>query len=178
MSEYDDDEGGRGFRRMVRESKEEAYHARRQLRRELPEASMNTKLEVAAALCDYRDVLSDYHDEGALKTPWEDRNVDWIDDALSETVTVEESLNRRGHATRKREVPRAAAVDATDLIDVGNQLDAIAKELGFAASTKDVTAGGKATEDDLMGLLTARGQDDALDRLPDRWEPADGGDAA
>jgi len=163
-----------GFRRLVREAKEEAFHARRQLRRELPTPSMGTKLDVAAALSDYRDVLEDYRDETALKTPWDERDVDWIDDALAETTTVEQSVTHHNPAaSRESEVPFAATVGARELLRLGKELDAIAKELGFAASAKGVTPGGEAADRDLVDLLSARGQDDAIDRLPKRFQSSD-----
>jgi len=163
-----------GFRRLVRESKEEAYHARRQLRRELPTPSMGTKLEVAAALSDYRDVLEDYQGESSLRTPWNERDVDWIDRALAETATVDEPvMHHNPAATRETDVPLAATVDAGELLQLGKELDAIAKELGFAAAAKDTTEGGEASEADLVNLLSARGQDDAIERLPDRFKADD-----
>jgi len=170
----DQNDSESGFRRLVRESKEEAYHARRQLRRELPAPSMGTKLEVAAALSDYRDVLEDYRDERSLRTPWDERDVDWIDAALAETTTIEQSVTHHNPAaSRQSEVPFAATVDARELLNLGKELDAIAKELGFAAAAKDPTEGGEATEADVVNLLSARGQEDAIERLPDRFKPDD-----
>lgn len=169
MSERDD-ENGRAFRRIVREAKEEAYHARRMLRRDVPDPSVETKLQVASALADYHDVLSDYHSENSLKTPWEQRNVDWIQTVLAEETTVKEALNRRGNAKKERRVPKAAAVEASELLDLGKRLDAIAKELGFAAAARDTTPGGDAQPEDLTNLLSARGQEDALERLPESFK--------
>lgn len=177
MSEQDD-EGGRGFRKLIRESKEEAFHARRALRRELPNPSTATKVEVASALADYRDLLSDYKGEGSLKTPWDERevNVDEVDVMLSRTVEEEETLNRRGAPTRTRQVPLVARVPAGHLFAIGKELDAVAKELGFAAAAKEQTDNTDASHEDLAGLLKARGQDEALENLPDSWT-ADDADA-
>lgn len=165
---YDDDGSETGFRRLIREAKEEAFHARRQLRRDLPTPSAETKRNVAAALSDYRDVLLDYHDEGALKTSWDDRevNVDVLDKFLAETVTVEQTLNRRGAAVEERTMPLAAKVPADRLFQIGKELDAIAKELGFAAPAKEKTPSDEATMSDLRGLLKSRGQTEALKNLP------------
>jgi len=159
----------RGFRRQIRETKEEAFQARRVLRRGLPDPDVETRLEVATVLSDYRDLLSDYADESALKTPWDGRDVDWIDSTLVETTTVERSLPRRGHATEKIEVPQAAVIDPRQLLQLAKELDAIAKELGFAASAKEQTDNTEATTGDLVNLLTARGQEDAIEQLPDSW---------
>lgn len=176
MSDYDNDDNDRGFRRIVREAKEEAYHARRQLRREAPEPSMQTKLQVAAALADYHDVLSDYHRENSLRTPWEERDVDWIETVFTETTEIEVPLNRRGRATKSKDVPKAAAVDSRKLYELGKRLDAIAKDLGFAAAAKDTTPGGDANPEDLVNLLQARGQDDAIERLPESFKSESGGE--
>lgn len=170
MTEHQE-EGGRGFRKLIREAKEEAFHSRRALRRELPSPSLNTKVEVASALADFRDLLSDYRDEGSLKTPWDERevDVDEIDVMLSRTVEKEETLNRRGSPTRTRDVPLVAIIPASHLIRIGKELDSIAKELGFAASAKEQTDNTEASHEDLAGLLKARGQTDALDNLPESW---------
>lgn len=175
MSERDD-EPDRGFRRQIRETKEEAFRARRILRRELPDPSVDTRREVATILSDYRDLLSDYAEESALKEPWDDRDVDWIDVTLTQTTTVEQPLPRRGNVTEKVEVPRAAVIDPENLLRLGKELDAIAKELGFAASARDQTENSEASEDDIVHLLTARGQDDALEQLPDSWTEDVGGE--
>jgi hypothetical protein len=158
-----------GFRRLIREAKEEAFHARRQLRRELPSPSTDTKRRVAEALADYRDLLSDYHDERVLKTPWGERDVDVdvLDAYLSETVPVERPLDRRGGAVETVEAPRVARVRPARLFEIGKELDAIAKELGFAASARDQTPSEEATMDDLRGLLKSRGQSEALEQIPD-----------
>jgi len=176
MSEHDD-EPDRGFRRQIRETKEEAFRARRVLRRGLPDPDIETRLDVAQIHSDYRDLLSDYASESALKTPWDDRNVDWIDTTLAQTTTVERPLPRRGHATETVQVPRAASIDPSRLLDLGKELDAIAKELGFAASARDQTTNTEATKKDLVNLLNARGQDDAIERLPDDWVEDDGGES-
>jgi len=140
MSDGSDAQEKSGFRRIIREAKEEAFHARRKLRREQPSPSFATKREVAAALSDYRDLLWDYRDEGALDTEWDERcvDVDQLDRMLSETVVVEQSLNRRGGAVEKQEVSAVANVSAKHLLRIGKELDSIAKELGFAAPVKHV----------------------------------------
>ena len=176
MSNRDDEASDRGFRRQIRETKEEAFRARRVLRRGLPDPDIETRLDVARILSDYRDLLSDYASESALKTPWDQREVDWIDSTLSQTTEVERPLPRRGHATETVEVPTAASIDPYQLLELGKELDAIAKELGFAASARDQTENTEATKKDLVNLLNARGQEDAIERLPDDWVEDDGGE--
>lgn len=170
MSDQDAQGTETAFARLIREAKEEAFHARRQLRREQPNPSRETKREVAAAVADYYDVLVDYADERALKTEWDDRlDVD-PDALLGETVTVEQSIDSANpHATETVEQPYVIALSAEQLTSIAKELDSVAKELGFAASAKDPTPNTKAEREDLAGLLKARGQDQALENLPKSW---------
>jgi len=162
------DEGGEARdRRLIREAKEQAYHARRQLRHDLPSPSGEAKRQLAVALADYRDVLSDYRNERALDVDWDEREVDIdiIDRLLSQTTTASQSLNRRGSPTESVTVQLVEQVDPQVLISVAKELDSIAKELGFAAAAKDPTPSEEADKSDLRGLLRARDQGEALDPL-------------
>lgn len=155
-------------RRLIREAKEECFHARRKLRREQPDPSEQTRQLLCAALGDYRDVLWDYHDERALETPWDERavDVDVVEQWLSQTVKSNDDLPRRGDAQTAVTVPMSRHVPATQLLHVAKELDAIAKELGFAAPAKDPTPNEEAELSDLRGLLKSRGQTEAMDNLP------------
>lgn len=156
-------------RKIIMKSKEEAFNARRKLRREMPEPTQETRGELAAALADYYDVLSDYRRESALETPWEDRFPGQIDSLLEETVTIERPVaSRNKHAKEEVEVPRALQLSPTQLITIGKELDDVAKELGFAAAARDPTPTTEATHDDIRHLLKSRGQDTALEHLPDK----------
>lgn len=130
------------YGRIVREAKEEAFHARRQGRREkinwqVLTPRMKSRVEVAAALADYHDVLLDYHDERALQTPWEERLPVDPDVLLDKAITLEKSIQcRNPHAADEIEVPAAATYPVKELLELAKELDAIAKELGFAADAK------------------------------------------
>ncbi len=143
MSDYEDTDGGSGFQQLIRDVKEEAFHARRRLRRELPSPTVEAKREAAAALSDYRDILWDYREEGVLEVAWDQRpvNVDEVDRYLTEKTLVEKSMNRRGDAHNSEVAPLIDDVPAQNLFAIGKELDAIAKELGFAAPAKN--SGGK-----------------------------------
>lgn len=143
MSDYEDTDGASGYQRLILDVKEEAFHARRRLRRELPSPSVEAKREAAAALSDYRDILWDYREEGVLETTWDDRrvNVDEIDRYLTERTVVETTMDRRGHAQDAEMAPLIDDVPAKNLFAIAKELDAIAKELGFAAPAKN--SGGK-----------------------------------
>lgn len=177
MSNYDDDNHSESAsRRLIREAKEEAWHARRNLRRELPTPTAESKRQLACALADYRDLLLDYRDERALETPWDERrvNVDVIDQLLTETTTSSKSLNRRGNAQSQSSVQIVEQVNPHLLIQVAKELDAIAKELGFAAAAKDPVPQEEAEMSDLRGLLKARDQTEALKHLPGSDDSVDG----
>jgi hypothetical protein len=168
MSADDSSSEGRD-RRLIREAKEQAFHARRQVRQRQPSPDGEAKRQLAVALADYRDVLSDYRDERALETDWEKRDVDVdiIDDVLARTTTSKRTLNRRGSPTESVTVQLVEEVDPRLLIDIGKELDAIAKELGFAAAANDPTPSEEADKSDLRGLLRARDQGEALNHLGD-----------
>lgn len=125
------------FGRLIREAKEEAFHARRQLRRELPDVSTQTKREVAESIADYHDVLQDYSDERSLRIAWEDRLPANPDDLLVETAEVQVGVSARNRdAVQTQQAPAAAVLSPRELLALGKELDAIAKELGFAAEAK------------------------------------------
>lgn len=140
----DNSEGGEtASQRLIREAKEEAWHARRALHRDLPNPSGETKWQLATALADYRDLLVDYRDEDALDTEWNERavDVDIIEKLLSQTTEVETTLNRRGHATQTKRVPLVMSdqVSGHFLIEIGKELDAIFAELGFGPTVEGST---------------------------------------
>jgi hypothetical protein len=129
-----------GHGRIVREAKEQAFHARRALRAELPDPSTATKREVAVETASYADAIEAYA-EAAQKSP----DGDWRDELpvdperlVGESVLVEQT--RQVGRTQRRETrcaPAVARVDAATLLDLGKQLDKVAADLGFAAATKD-----------------------------------------
>lgn len=155
------------YGRLIREAKEQAFHARRKLRREQPRVNHQTKLEAATALADYQDVLQDYAGERALELPWQERLPVDLDKLLTQTIRAKESVpSRNPNACTTTEMPAVVQLNAQDLIQLAKELDSIAKELGFAADAKQPTPHEEASMSDLRGLLKARGQDAALDNLP------------
>lgn len=147
----EDNSGETASQRLIREAKEEAWHARRALHRDLPNPSPETKWQLATALADYRDLLVDYRDEDALDTEWGDRetNVDMIERLLSQTTTIEVSLNRRGNATETDTVPLVMSDQVTPglLIDIAKELDSIFAELGFGPTVEGSTHRTEITEE-------------------------------
>jgi hypothetical protein len=169
MSKPDGTEGESAGQRLIREAREEAWHCRRRLRRELPNPTREAKWDLAVALADYHDLLSNYSTERALKTAWDERpvNVDLIEEILNEVTTASQPMNRRGNAQKSVDIPLVEGVDGRGLIKIGKELDTIAKELGFAPKANNPPPHGEASMGDLRGLLSVRGQGEALGLLPD-----------
>ena len=157
-----------GYDRLIREVKERTFQARRQLRRELPDPTPGTKQDVVAATADYFDVLEDYADDRALEKPFDERIEINPNVLLGKTTEGERRVESQNpNASKTATVPLAATINPARLMNLAKELDAIAKELGFAASTRDVTPNEEASMDDVRGLLKARGQTRALKNLPD-----------
>ena len=178
MSKPEGAEGESAGQRLIREAREEAWHCRRKLRRELPNPSRQTKWDTAVANADYHDLLSNYSTERALQTAWDERqvNVDAIEEILGQVTQAPQSMNRRGNAQKPVNVPLVEEVDGQFLIKIGKELDTIAKELGFAPKANNPPPHGKASMSDLRGLLSVRGQGEALDMLPEAKDDEDGGE--
>jgi len=140
MSEQRDDSGRREYEyeKPIRQVKNEAFQARRKVRRELPSPSPETKFELGEVLEDYRDLLSDFREDSALETAWSDRevNVDVIEQLLNESVDVRTGTDWRDRP-QYQTMPKVSQVDARYLIRIGKELDAIAMELGFAPDSKE-----------------------------------------
>lgn len=141
MSQSEDGQGGKdGWITLIREAKEGAFHSRRKLRRELPNPSIETKREVAAAIADYYDVLEDYADERAIDGEWNERVSFNPNALLNETTVIEQRTDHWDRSSgTDTEVPMAASVAPGRLLQLGKELDGIAKELGFAAKADERT---------------------------------------
>jgi len=133
------DDDRTGYARIVREAKEQAFHARRALRRDLPAPSFETKREVAETAADFYDILEDYHDENALTGEFGERVPVSPHDLLARTVQIDRAVetSQNPAASKARDVPAVADADPASLLRLSKELDAIAKDLGFAASVTD-----------------------------------------
>lgn len=141
MSDNNNGQDGKdGWITLIREAKEGAFHARRKLRRELPDPSIETKRDVVAATADYYDILEDYADERAIDGEWGERVSFDPNALLGETTRIEQQTSRWDRSSGTgADVPMAASVQPAQLLQLGKELDAIAKELGFAAKADERT---------------------------------------
>jgi len=147
MSDYEDTDGGSGFQQLIRDVKEEAFHARRRLRRELPSPTVEAKREAAAALSDYRDILWDYREEGVLEVPWNERpiNVDEVDRYLTEKTLVEKSMNRRGNAQDSQVAPLIDDVPAQNPSTIACIVGSLSQTLSITSRRSSLRASSTTT---------------------------------
>jgi len=127
------DDEQRTDRKIIRTAREEAAAAVRQFNR--ARVSGNVTLRAL----NYYDALHDYRDEEALREPWEERGIIWLEEAASETVTVQQSLPRANGATKSVERRYLLAVDPAEIRDTIRELHDVAKELGFSPKAKQGT---------------------------------------
>jgi hypothetical protein len=172
-------------RRLIYRVRERVHEARAELRSEmyLGRVSVESKKNFASVLLVYYDVLKEHRDEQVLDPPWSERGVDWLDRAARQTVTSERSRAGVLPGTETETRSRLATASADQLLDAGDALDSIAKDLGFGAETPDHTPQDELELSNLLGLMSVRGQDaatevyDALDvDLGGGDEPDDTGD--
>lgn len=135
MSEQRERSGA--FKSAIVEASIEALNARSQVREELPDPSGHTLRRAVKAHANYQDMLKKYSDERILKRPWGERLPFNPDRVLSETVRVEQPVDCSNPDAVEIDVVQAATqIDPQDVLELGEELEAIAGELGFAAEVK------------------------------------------
>jgi len=154
-------------KRVVYDARETVQAARNEVWGELVgrgQVSLHARRQLATAAVQYWDVLKEYGEDRS--TEWEESGVDQIGALVGETVEVPEPAPGDTNANDTVQRPALLSVDPEQLIDVTKELDTLAKELGFAAGTRDKTPSDEPELSDLRGLLKARGQTEALQNLP------------
>lgn len=143
MATADDDERVRrsSAYRLIHHYRERAHAAIQRYN----EATVNggvsgdVRHDLAAAALDYYNALYEFRDEDALEDPWDERGIDWLEDAGEQTVEMESSLSRANGATTIEEVPLLQAVDPARLVQTMRELNDVANELGFSARIEEST---------------------------------------
>lgn len=123
----------------IQETRRAATEARRALRRELTrgDVSPRTKADYGARLGDYQDMLLPYKDEAALQSEWRERlPIPQFERLLATTVAKTQTGNAATGRGETMRLPKVVEIDAELLIQHGQELDKIFKELGFAASAE------------------------------------------
>lgn len=93
--------------------------------------TVDAKRKLAIAAMSYWDVLRDYRDESVVDDDdWPDMQP--IHSRIGETTKVAvEAPGFLDRGTTSKEVPAVAELDAATLIDITEQLDVVAAEMGF-----------------------------------------------
>jgi len=164
-------------RQRIYDAREAMHEARLQLRSELMAGSAGREIRqrFCAVLTAYYDVLKEHRDDAVLDPSWEDRGVDWIDRRSTSFDTQKIAPKGTAYGTRTVEINRLVQTAPRKLLEAADKLDKIARDLGFAAATKDHTPGNEWDNADLLALMSCREQD-ALTEVYDALDIDLGGD--
>jgi len=95
--------------------------------------------DLAVTAEQYRTVLYEFRDEDALDPEWDERDLDWLDDYLGETVEVEVPGPGMTRNTQTESIPAIQTVDPERIVELTRNLDDVRRELGFAANVDEST---------------------------------------
>ena len=161
----DDDPKNLAERHAIQDARQKVRTVRSRCNRAINRNHPVPHAQLRQAILDYHDVLVEHKSE--VTELWEENGLDDLPELAREKVPVEvEQPGYGAHSTTEMK-PKIATIDVWELIEYSHALDSVAKELGFAASTKRQVHNDEADMDDLRGLLQSRGQEDALENLPE-----------
>jgi hypothetical protein len=171
------DDGGadRRAKGIVFELIEELIGARNKFRDEEfannGSASEDAYKRFCARIVQTADYLDAFEDESAIDDEEFTEFVDAVEQIKAlrgEVVTVEVPAPGDTSAMQSagKEVPAILNLNAEWLIWVSKQAEAITNDLGWGPSVKAETPHDEVSHDDLRGLVEIRGQQEALDSLP------------
>jgi len=155
-------------RRMIYEIRRRVQAARNQYWADGVDAEVSdrTHRELAIAALQYYDVLYEFRDESVLEEDdWPD--VEVLRERVGKTVRRRERSDVFGEGTTVREVPAVSEVPVAEIVDMTENLDDLAKTLGFGAAANTDVDRDEFSEEDLATLVQTRGQSDATDDIPD-----------
>lgn len=126
------------------------------------------KSVLGRAVLDYRAALRKHRSETAIKNEWEevDEAIAPIREAVGRQVAVEVEATGRTRASQTQFRPAIQQLPFQYLVQVIEELDDLAKNLGLSETVRDETPGDEADMSDLRHLLKSRGQKEALRNLP------------
>jgi hypothetical protein len=176
MASSSDESDTSHFARLIYRAQEEMDEARMLYFQQRADNSVadETISYLQASLMRYYSILRRYRDEEPVAEEWPAQQFRELQQHVLSEQPVQTASAGRGsrHSVQKR----PGRVDPKQAVELSFTLDDIATELGFAASPKEVTPHTQATEEDLAALLSARGQEQALENLPARFRSDDDGD--
>jgi hypothetical protein len=167
MSEYADDDRDSKPTRLIYEMREHVQRVRNRVwdAGVDGELSVENKRLLAKAAIKYWDVLYEFREATVLsKDDFPD--ISPVRSRIGKTTQVSAPSPRRGDAENFKPAPAVDELPQDYLIELTEDLDDLARKLGFGASERDATPHDDIGHDDLAALLEARGQDEALDKVP------------
>ena len=129
-------------RRMIYEIRRRVQAARNQYWANGVDAEVSdrTHRELAIAALQYYDVLYEFRDEPVLdEDDWPD--VEVLRERVGKTVRRRERSDVFGEQSTVRQVPAVSEVPVEQIVDITENLDDLAKTLGFGASTNAGSGG-------------------------------------
>jgi len=100
--------------------------------------SSETHRELAITALQYYDVLYEFRDESIIsERDWPD--VDPLRDSVNKTVKVEQESNIFGEPDQIDDVPAVQTLSVEYLVELTEDLDDLAKKLGFGAKADEKT---------------------------------------
>ncbi|CAI49734.1 uncharacterized protein NP_7010A (plasmid) [Natronomonas pharaonis DSM 2160] len=167
MSSDDDERQDRAPRRMIHDMRRRVQMVRNQYWDEGVEGqvSVQTHKELAAACIQYYDVLYEFRDESVLDDG-DFPNIAPLRQRLGQRVERHQPSAGRGRGVSTQTVPAITEIPVEEILQLTEDLDDLAKKLGFGAQARETTPHDDIGHEDLAALLEARGQDDALEKVP------------
>ncbi|KDE56693.1 hypothetical protein EL22_25320 [Halostagnicola sp. A56] len=107
--------------------------------------------------------------DNRTKSDWEENKLDQLPEICGR-LDRSESVKTSGGMIRASSSVSVSHADVDNLLSVSETMDEISHELGFTAAVETETPTNEATMSDLRGLLTERGQYEALENLPEAPE--------
>jgi len=104
------------------------------------DVSDQTHRDLAVVAMQYHDALVEFRDDLPLaEDDWPD--ISPIQDAMGETVTREVESNVFMQSSKVEQVPAVQTIPTDDIVHITEELDDIAKQLGFAADNEQPDRG-------------------------------------
>lgn len=163
----DDDRDDPQPKRMIYEIRRRVQAARNQYWAEGVdgEISNQTHRELAIACLQYYDVLYEFRGESVLDEG-DFPDISIIRDRVGHRVPQRQEQPGLSRPAKTTMVPAVTMVPVDRILDLTEDLDDLAKKLGFAAKAAETTPHNDIDHDDLRALLANRGQDEALEKVP------------
>ncbi|SNZ06134.1 hypothetical protein SAMN06269185_1061 [Natronoarchaeum philippinense] len=164
----DDEHENNRAARMVYDALEEMHRRRREYWRSKSVGAVTKNLQAAlqGSVVDVHDELRPHKHK--VDEQWDEHNLDALPE-LAQSKIRDPSVSTKGGRVTVSQSTKPYRIQCRRLVRWSWALDEIARDLGFEAPTKEETPSDEADLDDLAWLLHVRGQDEALERLPDDY---------